>query len=316
MSHYETLGVSRDASLEDIKKAYRNLARKNHPDKGGDAEQFKKISQAYETLSDESKRVRYDQFGEDGPPSMGPGPDVSDFFQQMFSGMGGGPQRRTNDHQHVIELTLEEVFTGVTKNIKITTTRPCFSCLAPCPTCGGTGMIQQVQSMIGMMFQRPCPECHMVRRVPRGCQVCKGTKTHRETVAIGINIHPGVQDGYTQRIHGLGEQGRVPEDKPGDLFIVFRIKPHSIFERHGNDLRYRTTITFEESVNGYEFTVPHFGGPFSFNTRDFGSAIDPRKDYPIPGRGLTKDSTLHVNFDIQYPRDPNVRYALSKVSTS
>jgi DnaJ-class molecular chaperone len=92
--------------------------------------------------------------------------------------------------------------------------------------------------------------------------------------------------------------------------VIFRVKRHPVFERHGDNLKYTLTITFEESVNGHEFTIPHFGGPFSFNTIDLGAAIDPRREYPIKGRGLTKDGTLYIQFDIQYPRDTSVRFNL------
>lgn len=311
MGHYETLGVPQSASVDEIKKAYRALARINHPDKGGDAEEFKKINQAHEILSDPDARARYDQFGEDGPPQGGPGPDMSHIFEQMFGGGGGRrPGGARNDHQHVIDLTLEEVYTGVTKNMKITTVRPCFECLVACGSCGGTGMLNHMQNM-GIMagiFQSPCQHCQGVGRVPKGCQKCGGKRRVQETVAIGITVPPGVPDGHGQRISGLGDQPRLPNERAGDLIVIFRIKRHPVFERHGDNLKYKLTISFEESVNGHEFTVPHFGGPFSFNTIDLGAAIDPRRDYPINGRGLTADGTLYIQFDIQYPRDPNVRF--------
>lgn len=300
--HYETLGVEREATTDEIKKAYRKLAMKHHPDKQtGNAEKFKEINQAHEILTDPEKRQRYDQFGEDGPPPP-QGPDMSHIFEQMF---GGQQQARgvRGDHQHVIELTLDEVFTGVTKNIKITNVRPCFECLVGCGPCNGAGVTNHAQNMGFMsgMFQRPCQACQGVGRISKGCPGCKGTRAVSQTVSLGLNIPAGVDDGHAQKIHGLGEQARAPHEKPGSLIIIFRIKRHKFFERHGNDLRYTLTITFEESVNGYEFTVPHFSGPFSYNTREFGPVIDPRRDYPIRGKGLTADSSLHVHFDIQYP---------------
>ena len=316
MGHYETLGISQGASVDEIKKAYRALARINHPDKGGDAEEFKKINQAYETLSDPDARARYDQFGEDGGPGgpgPGSGPDMSHIFEQMFGGGGGRrPGGVRGDHQHVIELTLDEVYTGVTKNMKITTIRPCFECLIACSTCGGTGMMSHMQHMgiMAGMFQSPCQACQGVGRVPKGCHKCDGKRHVKETVAIGITVPAGVPDGHGQRISGLGDQPRTPNERPGDLIVVFRVKRHPVFERHGDNLKYTLTITFEESVNGHEFTIPHFGGPFSFNTIDLGAAIDPRREYPIKGRGLTKDGTLYVQFDIQYPRDPSTRFNL------
>ena len=130
MGHYETLGVKQDASPDEIRKAYRNLARVNHPDKGGDAEKFKEIGQAYEVLNDPERRARYDQFGTDDPQQQQPqGPDISHIFQHMFGGMGGGPQQqRTMDRNHTIDLTLEQVYTGADKTIKVPVTKHCQSC--------------------------------------------------------------------------------------------------------------------------------------------------------------------------------------------
>ena len=163
------------------------------------------------------------------------------------------------------------------------------------------------------MFQRQCQACQGVGRVSRGCQACQGKRHVSQVVALGLTIPAGVDDGHAQRIHGLGEQGRTPAEKSGNLVIIYRVRRHPVFERHGHDLRYTITITFEESVNGFEFTVPHFGGAFSYNTREFGSVIDPRRDYPIKEKGLTKDSTLHIHFDVQYPRDPHARFTLHPV---
>ena len=107
----------------------------------------------------------------------------------------------------------------------------------------------------------------------------------------------------------------TPGERPGDLIVVFRIKAHPKFERNGNDLRYTLTITLEEAVNGYTFTVPHFEGPLTFKTHDFASVVDPRRDYRVDGKGLTEDSNLYLNFDIQYPRDPSLRFTLTAAAS-
>lgn len=313
MDHYETLGVDRDASVDEIKKAYRKLAMRHHPDKpGGDAEKFKKINQAHEILSDSGRRARYDQFGTDeGPPPGGPGPDISQIFEQMFAGRGGPGNGR--DHQHVVSLSLEEVYTGVTKTMKITVTRPCFSCLVRCTPCNGTGATQTMNHMFGpfgQMFSRPCQACQGAGKVPKGCSACGGQKGVTNTVTVNINVGRGIEDGTMQRIEGLGEQPRTPNERPGDLIIVFRIKPHPVFERHGNNLRYKQTITLKESIEGFGFTIPFFDGPFSFHTHDLASVIDPRRDYEVKGKGLTPDSNMYLNFDVQYPRDISARFTL------
>jgi DnaJ-class molecular chaperone len=122
------------------------------------------------------------------------------------------------------------------------------------------------------------------------------------TASINLNIGPGVEDGVSQVIEGLGEQARSPNERPGNLIVIFRIKKHPKFERNGHDLRYKLTISFEESVNGYEFVVPHFLGPLPLKTHDLDAVIDPRKDYKIEGKGLTRASHMYINFDVQYPR--------------
>lgn len=314
MDHYETLGVDRSASVDEVKKAYRKLAMRHHPDKpGGDSEKFKSINQAHEVLSDPERRARYDQFGTDDDPMQGagPGPDISHIFEQMFAGRAGSER----DHQHVISLTLDEVYTGVTKTIKITVSRPCFSCLVKCTPCNGSGATQTMNHMFGpfgQMFSRPCQSCRGAGKIPKGCSSCGGQKGIKNSVTININISKGVEDGTMQRIEGLGEQARLPNERPGDLIIIFRIKPHPVFERHGNNLRYKQTITLKESIEGFGFTVPFFDGPFTFHTHDLASVIDPRRDYEIKGKGLTPDSNMYLNFDVQYPRDIAARFVLTQ----
>ena len=295
---------------------------KLHPDKpGGDPEKFKKINQAHETLSDPERRARYDQFGTDDPQQQPPqGPDISNIFQSMFGGGGpGGPfgprpgPGRRGDHQHIIELSLEEVFKGVTKTLKITVVKPCFSCQNKCQACNGQGMISEVQNMgfISQMFQRPCPHCQGAGHMSRGCPQCQHQKQTTNVVSINLNVGPGIEDGVSQVIEGLGEQPRSPNEMPGNLVVTFRIKKHPKFERNGHDLRYKITISFEESVNGFEFTVPHFLAPFTVKTQDLDHVIDPRKDYKVPGKGLTQEANMYINFDVQYPR---VRYSTHAAS--
>lgn len=305
MSYYETLGVSQGASQDEIKKAYRKLVMVHHPDKGGDPEKFKKIGQAYEVLSDPERRARYDQFGTDEPQMQGPNPaDISQMFSQMFGG-GGGPMggggRDPNRH-HTIELTLEQVFTGTDKTIKVPVVKPCPGCASTCPKCRGQGMmVQEMFGMIGQIFARPCDQCEGCGVFRRGCPGCNHQKKTIDTVMLNLHIEKGIQSGVQQRIQGLGEQARSPRERTGDLFITFKVKPHPKFERRGDDLRYVLTVTFQESVDGLDVTVPHFGGPVTFNSRKEFGILDPRRDYIIKGKGLNPGSNLLVNFDIQYP---------------
>ena len=306
MSYYETLGIAQNSSTDEIKKAYRTLARVNHPDKGGDAEKFKAIGQAYEVLSDPDRRARYDQFGTDDPQQQQQqqGPDISHIFQHMFGGgMGGPQQQRSMDRQHTIDLTLEQVYTGVDKTIKVPVTKHCQSCAAACSRCQGRGMmVQEMMGMMGQMFARPCDNCHASGVVRKGCPGCNHKKAHVDTVMINLHVEKGIHSGTHHRLQGLGEQARSNRERTGDLIITFHVKPHPKFERRGEDLRYVMTVTFQESVEGLDVTVPHFSGPVQFNTlKEFG-ILDPRKDYVVQGKGLNDKSNLLINFDVQYPK--------------
>jgi DnaJ-class molecular chaperone len=303
--YYETLGVDQSASADDIKKAYRNLARVNHPDKGGDAEKFKEIGQAYEVLNDPERRARYDQFGTDDPQQQqGPqGPDISHIFQQMFGGMGGPQQQRTTERHHTIDLTLEQVYTGTDKTIKVPVTKYCQSCAVTCPRCQGRGMmVQEMMGMMGQMFARPCDQCQTAGVVRKGCPGCNHKKTTVDTIVINLHVEKGIHSGTQHRLQGLGEQARSNRERTGDLIITFNVKPHPKFERRGDDLRYVMTVTFQESVEGLDVTVPHFGGPVQFNTLKQFGILDPRKDYVVKGKGLNDRSSLLINFDVQYPK--------------
>jgi DnaJ-class molecular chaperone len=304
MGHYETLGIEQGASVDEIKKAYRKLALKHHPDRGGDAEKFKEIGQAYEVLTDPDRRARYDQFGTDEPQQqqMPHGPDISEIFQHMFGGVGSPPQRSRERH-HTIDLTLEQVYTGTDKTIKVPLTKHCQSCAATCPKCQGKGMmVQEMMGMMGQMFARPCEECKTCGVVRKGCPGCNNKKFHVENVMVNLHVEKGIHSGTQHRLQGLGEQPRSSREITGDLIITFNVKPHSKFERRGEDLRYVMTVSFQESVEGLDVTIPHFGGPVQFNTlKEFG-ILDPRKDYVIQGKGLTEQARLLVNFDVQYPK--------------
>ena len=306
MGYYETLGVDQSASADDIKKAYRNLARVNHPDKGGDAEKFKEIGQAYEVLNDPDRRARYDQFGTDDPQQQHQtqGPDISHIFQQMFGGMGGPQQQqRTTERHHTIDLTLEQVYTGADKSIKVPVTKHCQSCAMTCHRCQGRGMmVQEMMGMMGQMFGRPCDQCQTAGVVRKGCPGCNHKKTTVDTVMINLHVEKGIHSGTQHRLQGLGEQARSNRERTGDLIITFNVKPHPKFERRGDDLRYVMTVTFQESVEGLDVTVPHFGGPVQFNTLKQFGILDPRKDYVVHGKGLNDRSKLLINFDVQYPR--------------
>jgi len=310
MNHYETLGINKDASIDEIKKAYKKAALKHHPDRGGDAEKFKQLSQAYEVLSDSDRRARYDQFGTDEPQNPHPA-DISEMFSQMFGGGGfpgmGGHQRQMDRH-HTIDITLEQVFTGIDKTIKVPVVKHCPSCAHTCQKCRGQGNVSEMAHHMGMMaqiFSRPCDQCQGCGVVRRGCSMCNNKKSKIDNVVLNFHIEKGIQSGTQHRIHGLGEQSRSNKERTGDLIITFNVKPHPQFERRDENLRYVMTVSFKESVDGLDVSIPHFGGHVKFNTREQFGILDPRRDYVVKGKGLTEQGHLLVNFDVQYPRQPN-----------
>jgi DnaJ-class molecular chaperone len=308
---YDVLGLTKEASPEDIKKAYRKLAREHHPDKGGDPEKFKKVQEAYETLSDPQKRSNFDQFGTaEGNPAGFP-PNMNDVFSQMFGGAFGGqrgPVRRA-DHHHDLNITLEEAYNGTTRNMKVTLSKQCFSCLKKCPQCHGSGTLH-VQ-MGPMAFRQPCPACGGQGGNASGCQECNFKTKKFEPLNLELKIPKGVDEGATLGARGLGEQPMKPEEEPGDLIFHIKIRTHPYFMRAGKDFIFMTKISFEESVNGKKLTIPHFDGPIEIDTSEWG-VLDPRKDYFIQEKGFLPGGRLRVSFDVVYPPSA-AKFSLSRL---
>jgi len=311
---YGTLGVQKGASEDEVKKAYRKLAMKHHPDKGGDPEQFKKIQGAYDILSDPQKRQNFDQFGTPDGPQVPPGFNPNDMFAQMFGGAFGGPrgpQKRPN-RDHEIRISLEDSFRGVSKNLKITLAKNCFACRKACGHCKGRGM-QHVQ-MGPMAFQQPCQACGGQGGSAAGCHECNHKGKKFEALNLELKIPAGVETGNTLTAHGLGEQPMKPDEDPGDLIFHIKINDHPELMRQGDDLVWSTRISFEDSVNGKKIQIPHFDGPIEIDTADWG-VLDPREDYILPGRGFKvgeKTGRLRVSFNVIYP-PPKVKFTVQKL---
>lgn len=297
MGLYEDLGLSKNATPEEIRKAYRSLARQHHPDKGGDPEQFKKIQEAYEVLSDPEKRSNFDQFGTaDAPQGMG-GPFPPDMFASMFGGFGGpprGPKRRA-DHEHVVTVTLEEAWRGLSRNLRISLARPCAACQSKCGQCGGRGSLTHQMGPFAM--NQPCGACQMQGKVCKGCSTCNFQKVIIENLNYELRIPKWVESGHVVTARGLGEQARDEDEEPGDLHFRIVVKDHPVFMRQGKDLIYTENISFEESVLGKVVRVPHFDGEIEVDTRRWGP-LDPREDYVVP---LKDSCRLRLAFAIQYP---------------
>lgn len=291
--YYEVLGVSRTASAEEIKRAYRNLARKYHPDvnkQHGAEARFKEINEAYEVLSDDGKRRAYDRFGHDGMnggmadagpfgAGMGFGGGLGDIFDAFFSAgggrtaaAGGHVAERGDDLRQDLEITLEEAVQGTTKALKYTRLESCDVCSGTgakpgtqaetCPTCRGVGYVRHTQNTLLGTFQTTttCSRCRGEGRVVQApCGQCGGTGRLRRTRERTLSVPPGVETGTRIRMPGEGDMGMRGGD-PGDLYVVIHVKPHEIFERRGNDLYCEVPISFAKAALGGQIAVPVIGG--------------------------------------------------------
>ncbi|HEX6019535.1 MAG TPA: molecular chaperone DnaJ [Burkholderiaceae bacterium] len=294
--YYEVLGVAKNASEEDIKKAYRKLAMKFHPDRnqGDDAkkaeEKFKEAKEAYEMLTDAQKRAAYDQYGHAGvDPNMagggfrgGPGPEgfggfaeaFGDIFGDIFGGAGGarrgGGQQvyRGADLSYSMEITLEEAAGGKDSQIRIPSWEACETChgsgakpgttAKTCSTCGGSGTVHLRQGFFSI--QQTCPHCHGSGRViPDPCATCNGAGKVKKQKTLEVKIPAGINEGMRIRSVGNGEPG-ANGGPPGDLYIEIRIKQHEIFERDGDDLHCTVPVPLTLAALGGGITVPTLAG--------------------------------------------------------
>lgn len=284
---YETLGVSRNASETELKKAYRQMAMKYHPDRNpGDKsaeEKFKDAKEAYEVLSDPQKRAAYDQFGHAGVnPSMGGGGgyggrpenfNFDDIFRAFTDHFGGDAGGRAQPHQgdnlrYNLQLTLEESIHGVSKQIQVPTIVSCKECKGTgakkgsspvtCATCNGAGQVRMQHGFFSI--QQTCPDCHGQGQVIKDpCPICHGHGRYEETKTLSVKIPPGVEEGDRIRLAGEGEAG-IYGGPPGDLFVQVHVKPHPLFSREGGNLYCETPISFTTAALGGEIEVPTLTG--------------------------------------------------------
>ena len=287
--YYEVLGVNRDASDDDIKKAYRKLAMKFHPDRNPDdksaEEKFKEAKEAYEMLSDDQKRAAYDRYGHAGvDPSAGGGgfgggqgfegfgDAFGGIFDEIFGGRGGGGggQRvyRGADLRYNLEISLEEAARGTDTRIRIPTMEECDTCHGSgarpgtqpksCPTCGGAGQVRMQQGFFSI--QQTCPKCHGTGRViPEPCPTCHGAGRVKQHKTLQVKIPAGVDEGDRIRLAGEGEHG-VNGGPPGDLFVQIHIKQHPVFQRDHNDLHCEMPVSFATAALGGEIEIPTLDG--------------------------------------------------------
>jgi molecular chaperone DnaJ len=286
--YYEVLGVNRDADAEVLKKAYRKLAMKWHPDRNPDnakaEEHFKEAKEAYEVLADPQKRAAYDRHGHAGvEASMGaPGAGAGfgsfadafgDIFGEIFGGAAGGQRSRSGvyrgaDLRYNLEITLEQAAHGTENKIRIPTAEPCETCKGSgakpgtspkaCPTCHGHGQVRMQQGFFSI--QQACPNCHGAGKVVSDpCQTCQGAGRVKRHKTLSVKIPAGVDEGDRIRLAGEGEHG-MNGGPAGDLYVQLHIKAHPVFQRDGDDLHCEMPVSFTTAALGGEIEIPTLDG--------------------------------------------------------
>lgn len=340
--YYKILGVEKNANEEEIKKAYRKLAHKYHPDKaGGDESKFKEINEAYQILSDKNKRTQYDRFGQgfsgfdfsrgaDGGFDFGFGFDpsnledlsgVSDIFDAFFEGLGVRPKRKTYrrgaDLEAVKEITLEEAFRGVIAKVSADSFGSCAECgglghfpkegFVNCATCDGRGEIRETrQSFFGQFSQvRTCAKCFGQGQIPNKiCRNCGGSGRVKQNRAVEIAIAPGIADDQLIKVVGAGQAGERGAEA-GDLYVRIRIKPHYAFKRVGDDLLVTKDLDILGVLAGKKIEAPTLsGGKISV---EIPAGFNLREKLRIPNEGMPKlgnrgRGDLYVEFDVKVPK--------------
>ena len=315
--YYEVLGVPKNATEEDIKKAYRKMAMKHHPDRnqGADAakseEKFKEANEAYEMLSDGQKRAAYDQHGHAGvDPNMGgrggPGGEgfggfaeaFGDIFGDIFGGQGGGRRAgggqqvyRGSDLSYAMEITLEEAAFGKDTQIRVPTWETCDTCKGSgakpgtspktCTTCNGAGTVHMRQGFFSI--QQTCPHCHGSGKIiPDPCVTCNGAGKIKKQKTLEVKIPAGICEGMRIRSAGNGEPG-TNGGPPGDLYIEIRVKQHEIFERDGDDLHCTVPVGLTTVALGGSITVPTLGNHAEI---DLPEGTQHGKTFRLKGKGI------------------------------
>ncbi|XP_024359350.1 dnaJ protein homolog isoform X2 [Physcomitrium patens] len=332
--YYDVLGVSKSASQDELKRAYRKAAIKNHPDKGGDPEKFKELSQAYEVLSDPEKRDLYDQYGEDalkeGMGGGGGGHNPFDIFESFFGGggspFGGGSgrgsrrQRRGEDVVHPLKVSLEELYNGTSKKLSLSRNIICSKCKGKgsksgassrCAGCQGSGVkvsVRQLGPGMIQQMQHVCPDCkgsgETIVEKDR-CGQCKGQKVVQDKKLLEVHVEKGMAHG--QKITFQGEADEAPDTITGDIVFVLQLKEHPKFKRKGDDLFVEHSLSLTEALCGFQFPLTHLDGRQLLIKSTPGEIIKPGQFKAINDEGMPHyqrpfmKGRLYLHFSVDVP---------------
>lgn len=333
---YDLLAVPKSASPTEIKKAYRKMAVKHHPDKGGDEAKFKEITAAYEVLSDEEKRQLYDEYGEDALKDGGMGGGGGspfDIFEAMFGGNpfgagggggrgGGGRQRvrKGEDVVHGLKLGLEDLYNGVTKKLSLAKNIICPKCEGKgsksgasghCHGCKGQGVrvvVRQIAPGMVQQMQTVCNECRGTGQTiseKDKCPQCRAAKVVQEKKVLEVHIEKGMQ--HNQKIVFTGEADEAPDTVPGDIVFVVQQKEHPLFTRKGDDLFMEKELTLVEALCGFKFSVPSLDGRQLVISTHEGEIVKPGQFKAVYDEGMPKHGQpftkgrLFIQFNIKFP---------------
>ncbi|TWW76389.1 dnaJ homolog subfamily A member 2b [Takifugu rubripes] len=332
---YDILGVSPSASENELKKAYRKLAKEYHPDKNPEAgDKFKEISFAYEVLSNPEKKELYDRYGEQGlREGGGGGPGMDDIFSHIFGGglfgfMGGqgrgrnGGKRRGEDMVHPLKVSLEDLYNGKTTKLQLSKNVICGACngqggkagaVQKCVACRGRGMrimVRQLAPGMVQQMQSVCTDCsgegEVINEKDR-CRKCEGHKVCKETKLLEVHVDKGMKHG--QKITFSGEADQAPGVEPGDIVLVLQEKEHEDFRREGNDLYIVQRIGLVEALCGFQMTVTHLDGRQLLIKYPPGKIIEPGCVRMVKGEGMPQyrnpfeKGDLYIKFDVQFPEN-------------
>lgn len=330
---YKILGVEKDAELNEIKKAYKKKALKEHPDRGGDEEKFKQISRAHEVLSDPDLRKLYDEYGEEGLEEGG-GAGATDIFGRSRG--GGRGDRKGQPLTHPLKVTLEDLYNGKTCHLAINRKKICGACegiggkagsVKTCTRCRGQGMVTQLRQIApGMMTQSTttCSDCggegKSINSKDR-CKECVGAKVVSERKLLEVNVEKGMRD--KQKITFAGEADESPGMLPGDVHFVIQQREHALFKRRANDLLMEKTISLREALCGYDFTIKHLDGRILHCQAAPGELTKPEdvkvieaEGMPLLGTAGFEKGRLFILFRVQFPKQGDLNADLiNKLST-